>query len=71
MDNNLTPELIINSLKTQLIGKDITYLESVPSTMDVVREKAAASACEGTVVIAEKQTSGRGRLKRLWKCSPG
>ena len=71
MDKNLTSELISNSLETLLIGREVIYLESVSSTMDVARDKAAAGACEGTAIIAGKQTAGRGRLKRFWKSPEG
>jgi len=35
MDNDLTPEIIASSLETQLIGREILYIESLPSTMDI------------------------------------
>lgn len=34
--------------------------------MDKARQEAQKGAAEGTVIIAEKQTSARGRLKRSW-----
>lgn len=37
---------------------------TVTSTNDIVKEKAAAGAPEGTVVLADRQTAGRGRLGR-------
>jgi len=71
MDNDLTPEIIASSLETQLIGREILYIESLPSTMDIAREEAVKGACEGTVVIAGRQTAGRGRLKRVWNSPEG
>jgi BirA family biotin operon repressor/biotin-[acetyl-CoA-carboxylase] ligase len=41
-------------------------LDSVGSTNDLARELAAEGAPEGTVVIAERQTAGRGRRGRTW-----
>ncbi len=38
--------------------------------MDTARELAREQAAEGTVVIADRQTAGRGRLGRSW-LSPG
>ena len=53
-------------LKTKLIGREIILLPEVPSTNTLAMERAAQGAREGTVVIAEVQTSGRGRLGRTW-----
>ena len=44
----------------------IVVLESTGSTNDDARRLAAEGAPEGTVVLAERQTSGRGRLGRTW-----
>ena len=48
----------------------IHYFREISSTMDVAKELAKKGAEEGTIVVAEHQTSGRGRLKREW-LSPG
>jgi BirA family biotin operon repressor/biotin-[acetyl-CoA-carboxylase] ligase len=50
--------------------RDVRWLEETDSTQRVARELARAGAAEGTVVIAERQTAGRGRLGRAWH-SPG
>jgi BirA family biotin operon repressor/biotin-[acetyl-CoA-carboxylase] ligase len=44
----------------------IHYFPEIGSTMDAARELAKKGAPEGTVVIGEAQTSGRGRLSRHW-----
>jgi BirA family biotin operon repressor/biotin-[acetyl-CoA-carboxylase] ligase len=66
MGSDLSPELITTGLKTKFIGKNVLYLPVTNSTMDVAREEAKRGAPEGTVVIAEEQTAGRGRLNREW-----
>jgi len=53
------------------LGKPLFYFEKVSSTNDVLREKAAAGAPEGSVVIAGAQTAGRGRRGKQWLSIPG
>src|SRR5437867_2875916 len=53
-------------LRTEFIGRRVIYEASVSSTMDVARREALAGAPEGTVVLAEEQTAGRGRMGRAW-----
>jgi BirA family biotin operon repressor/biotin-[acetyl-CoA-carboxylase] ligase len=52
------------------IGHAIHYFETIGSTSDHARELGLAGAAEGTVVIAEAQTRGRGRLGRRWESPP-
>jgi BirA family biotin operon repressor/biotin-[acetyl-CoA-carboxylase] ligase len=47
------------------------WYESVSSTMDIVQDAAQAGAGEGLVVVANEQTSGRGRRGRAWSSPPG
>lgn len=53
-----------------VIGAEGELLQSVASTMDVARERLAAGASDGYVVLAEHQTAGRGR-SGSWECPPG
>ncbi len=53
-------------LKTARIGKRIVHLDSVESTNGVAWKEAEQGARDGTVVVAEEQTRGRGRLERVW-----
>lgn len=48
------------------IGEKIFLVESCSSTNDLANEKALQGEEEGTVVIAEKQTEGRGTKGRKW-----
>jgi len=52
-------------------GSKIYAFDSVGSTNTSARALAADGAPEGTVVFAEEQTAGRGRLGRSWKANAG
>ena len=64
--NVLHPAFIEPILQTRWLGREITHLSSVPSTNQVARQRAAEGCPHGTVVLAEEQTDGRGRLGRGW-----
>jgi BirA family biotin operon repressor/biotin-[acetyl-CoA-carboxylase] ligase len=70
----LLPYQVKKHLKTRVIGQQITYLPTTPSTNDVARWLAAGGdpgPLHGTVVIAEEQTGGVGRLGRAWVSPEG
>jgi BirA family biotin operon repressor/biotin-[acetyl-CoA-carboxylase] ligase len=47
------------------------YFRRLPSCLDAIHDLAAQGAPEGSVVIAEEQTAGRGREGRSWRSPPG
>jgi BirA family biotin operon repressor/biotin-[acetyl-CoA-carboxylase] ligase len=49
----------------------VHHFEEVASTNDLAKELAARGAPEGTLVVAEAQSRGRGRLGRQWNSPPG
>ena len=63
MASDLSRESILRGLTTTIIGRSILYHPTVSSTMDVAREAAVGGAPEGTTIVSEEQTSGRGRLE--------
>jgi BirA family biotin operon repressor/biotin-[acetyl-CoA-carboxylase] ligase len=69
--DKLLPEEIIHGLRTRLFTGPVHYFESLPSTNDRAKELAAVGAPEGTLVVAEGQSAGRGRLGRHWESPPG
>jgi len=69
--DHLTPTEIGYRLKTGIIGRNIVSYRSVKSTNNLAAELARNGAVEGTVVTAEEQTKGRGRLGRNWYSPPG
>jgi BirA family biotin operon repressor/biotin-[acetyl-CoA-carboxylase] ligase len=62
----LTPNMVRQRLKGSLFGRHIHHFFKVDSTNRVALELAHAGEPEGTVVIAEEQTAGRGRAGRAW-----
>ena len=52
--------------KNKFVGKVIYYYENLSSTMDKAMDLALKGAEEGTVVVAEGQTKGKGRMGRVW-----
>ena len=67
----LTKEEIQARLKTRVFGKDqIIYFTETDSTNTRAKVLAASNAPEGTIVLAENQTMGKGRKKRSWHSRP-
>ena len=67
----LNAEEIISRLHTRWLGRNCVCLESVDSTNTCVRRLAEEHAPEGTLVMAEEQTGGRGRRGRAWSSPKG
>jgi BirA family biotin operon repressor/biotin-[acetyl-CoA-carboxylase] ligase len=57
-------------LQTRIVGCSLFCLETLDSTNAKVRQLAEAGAADGTVVIADRQSAGRGRLGRRWESPP-
>jgi len=66
----MDPERVLSSLTTKYIGRRFIYLPKTTSTQDVARRLAEEGAPEGTLVLADEQTAGRGRLGRRWLAPP-
>jgi len=62
---------IQQQLKTTYIGKPLLLFPDLPSTNDFLKDLAKNDHPEGTIVIAEKQTVGRGRRQRSWSSPKG
>jgi BirA family biotin operon repressor/biotin-[acetyl-CoA-carboxylase] ligase len=50
---------------------DVRWLPTTTSTMDVAAKLASEGARHGVVVVADEQTSGRGRRGSTWQSPPG
>lgn len=53
------------------VGGNLIWHRSVGSTNDVARAAGRKGEPDGTVVLAEEQTAGRGRRRRVWHSPPG
>ncbi len=67
----LTYEEISKGLNTDFIGRRIINFDSIDSTNTKAKELANEGAAEGTLVVSEEQTSGRGRMGRNWASPKG
>jgi BirA family transcriptional regulator, biotin operon repressor / biotin---[acetyl-CoA-carboxylase] ligase len=69
--DRLTPALLRKHLKDDPFVSEIIHYESVGSTMPIAHREAQNGAPDGTVIVAEEQTEGRGRLARPWSSTAG
>jgi len=69
-NNPLSLDEIQGALGTKRLGTRFHYFQEIESTNSYARRLAEAGAPEGEVVIAERQSEGRGRLGRSWVSPP-
>ncbi|SHE35967.1 BirA family transcriptional regulator, biotin operon repressor / biotin-[acetyl-CoA-carboxylase] ligase [Seinonella peptonophila] len=69
--DRIAPEEINFYLQTEVLGKEIRYYPAITSTQESAHQWALAGAKEGSLVIADQQTTGRGRLGTSWVSPAG
>jgi len=69
--DNLSSTIILSKLKTEWLGQNIIYYKETESTQKEAHELAKKDLAHGTVVIADRQTNGKGRLGRAWHSEKG
>lgn len=69
--DKVNAENVQQYLESKRFGQTIHYHESCPSTQLLAHDVAHAGAVDGTVIIAEQQTAGKGRLSRPWDSADG
>ena len=70
--DRLLPQAIAAALRTAIIGRgEIHHYPTTDSTNTRAREYARAGCPDGSLVVAEHQSSGRGRKGRSWFSPPG
>lgn len=62
---------IAHNLKTKTIGQKVISFNEVKSTNSLASQIAETGAAHGTIITAEQQTKGRGRLGRNWYSPTG
>ncbi len=67
----LGSSLIAAALKTRWLGRTVYFYEEIDSTNRAAKDLAGRGARSGTLVAADYQTQGRGRLNRVWRSPPG
>jgi BirA family biotin operon repressor/biotin-[acetyl-CoA-carboxylase] ligase len=67
----LLPGELKAGLDTTVIGREVVYFPATDSTNNRANELAKGGAPEGTVVVADCQIAGKGRLGRRWESPPG
>lgn len=64
--DRLFAQEITHGLGTKVLGRQVYFFESVSSTMDSAVQRAMEGEPEGSLILAETQTKGRGRMGREW-----
>jgi len=69
--DSLQPDTMGPWLSTSWMGRRHVHVATCTSTNDLAAAEARAGAPAGTLVTADEQTAGRGRLGRTWHAAPG
>jgi len=60
-------ENLKSNLTTKVLGREIIYLDEVDSTnLEATRLYKKGSLRDGLVILAKRQSAGRGRMERSW-----
>ncbi|EQB36132.1 MULTISPECIES: biotin--[acetyl-CoA-carboxylase] ligase [Virgibacillus] len=67
----ITENTILWGLKTNWLGKKVIHREMTSSTQILAHQAAKQNEGHGTIVVADEQTTGRGRMSRTWHSKKG
>lgn len=67
----MTESEITSQMKTKWLGREFHFLSSVNSTNEYAKILSAGGSPDGTVVVGDQQTAGKGRLGRTWESPKG
>jgi len=71
MPDIITAPILLSGLKSKVLGRNVYSYKIIGSTNETAHRLAESGAPEGTIIIADRQTKGRGRLGRTWHSPPG
>jgi BirA family biotin operon repressor/biotin-[acetyl-CoA-carboxylase] ligase len=66
----LSLRLVEQGLAAKILGSRLLYFDRIDSTNNCAKTLAQNGEPQGTIVIAEQQALGRGRLGRRWESPP-
>lgn len=66
LPNSVSENTIMWGLDTNWLGKNVIHKESLESTQTLAHQLALEGEKHGTIVVADEQTQGRGRVSRKW-----
>ncbi len=69
--NLLLPWEVTDGLQTEILGRKVYYFDTIDSTQNFALKLASRPYENGSLVIAKKQTRGRGRQNRKWVSPKG
>ncbi len=68
---DITPEAVQSRLTGRIVGRRLEVVAEIDSTNNAVMAAGQAGEPEGLAILADRQTSGRGRRGRSWASLPG
>lgn len=71
LPDSIPAALLLSGLKSRLMGREVYSYETIGSTNETAHRMAESGAPEGTIILSERQTKGRGRLGRSWHSPAG
>jgi BirA family biotin operon repressor/biotin-[acetyl-CoA-carboxylase] ligase len=69
--DSLQPQEMKGNINTEVIGQNLTFFEQVDSTNLYAKRIAEGGFLDGTVIMADEQLNGRGRMGRTWVSPKG
>ncbi|AEB10675.1 biotin--[acetyl-CoA-carboxylase] ligase [Desulfobacca acetoxidans] len=67
----LLPVEIAQNLPHRFLRGPVWHFMNLPSTNDMAKDLARQGNPEGSIIVAESQSAGRGRMGRIWESPPG
>lgn len=71
LPDSIPAAMLLCGLKSRVMGREVYSYESIGSTNETAHRMAESGAPEGTIILSDRQTKGRGRLGRSWHSPAG